>query len=94
MITWDENKRQQNIRLHGIDFADCATIFDNPLITREDTREAYGEQRMQSLGLLDKFVVFMVWVERENGPHLISVRKAKKYEQKYYSENLRRLGYK
>ena len=94
MITWDENKRQQNIHDHGIDFADCATIFDNPLITREDTREAYGEQRMQSLGLLDEFVVFMVWVERENGPHLISVRKAKKYEQKYYSENLRRLGYK
>lgn len=94
MITWDENKRQQNIRDHEIDFADCETIFDNPLITREDTREAYGEQRLQSLGLLDEFVVFMVWVERENGPHLISVRKAKKYEQKYYSENLRRLGYK
>lgn len=93
MVTWDEKKRKGNIRDHGIDFAECKTIFDPPLITREDTRDAYGEQRLQSLGLLGERVVFMVWVERETGPHLVSVRKAEKHEQRYYIENLRRLGY-
>ena len=93
MVTWDESKRKGNIRDHGIDFANCGTIFDSPLITQEDTRYAYDEQRLQSLGLLGERVVFMVWVERETGPHLVSVRKAENYEQRYYIENLRRLGY-
>jgi uncharacterized DUF497 family protein len=30
MITWDEKKCQTNRKQHGIDFADCASIFDAP----------------------------------------------------------------
>lgn len=50
MITWDERKRRANIGKHGIDLADTERIFDSPLLTDEDTREAYGEQRLKSLG--------------------------------------------
>jgi len=88
MLTWDENKRQINIKNHGIDFANCSTIFDTPLITKEDDRESYGEQRLQSLAMLGDRVVFMVWVERLHGPHLISIREATKYERRYYFDNL------
>ena len=79
-----DRKRKANIARHGIDFADCEAIFDSPVITREDDREAYGEQRLQSYGIIEGIVVFLCWVEREHGPHLISIRKAKRYEQKYY----------
>jgi len=34
MITWDESKRQQNLREHGIDFADLDPFFDGDLLTR------------------------------------------------------------
>lgn len=43
MITWDENKRQSNLAKHGIDFVGAETIFDHRMVTREDTRAAYGE---------------------------------------------------
>lgn len=84
MITWDEPKRLENLRKHGIDLADCEVIFDTPLTTAEDDREAYGEQRLQSLGLFYGIVVFMVWVDRPTAPHLISVRKAKHHEKRRY----------
>ena len=84
MITWDEAKRQANITKHGIDFVDCEALFDAPLVTREDNREAYGEQRLQSYGLINNTVVFMVWTDREPGPHIISIRRAKRHEQQIY----------
>lgn len=84
MITWDEPKRRDNLRKHGIDLADCKVIFDAPLATTEDDRDAYGEQRLQSLGLFYGVVVFLVWVDRPAAPHLISVRKAKRHEERRY----------
>lgn len=50
MISWDERKRRENLRKHGIDFAMLASVFDFPMLTIEDDREAYGEQRLQSAG--------------------------------------------
>ena len=51
MITWDERKRRENIRKHRIDLADLEPVFDYPMITVEDSRERYGELRLQSLGM-------------------------------------------
>ena len=84
MITWDEPKRQANIKQHGIDFAGCEPIFDYPMVTVEDRREAYGKQRLQSLGFLNGCVVFVVWVDRQDAAHLISVRAATKHETRTY----------
>jgi uncharacterized DUF497 family protein len=53
VITWDETKRIQNIAKHGIDLALCESVFDYPMITTEDDREEYGEQRLASFGRLD-----------------------------------------
>jgi len=50
VITFDETKRQKNIVKHGIDLAALFGFFDGNLLTREDTREAYGELRFQSVG--------------------------------------------
>lgn len=88
MISYDENKRKLNLKKHNIDLAECGDIFDYPMITKEDNRENYGEQRLQSLGMLDSRVVFMVWVDKIEYPHIISVREATKYEQKYYYANI------
>lgn len=84
MITWDENKRQKNIIKHGIDFVGAELIFDHPMVTREDEREYEGEQRLQSLALLEGRVVFVVWTECEIGAHMISIRKAERHEKKIY----------
>ncbi len=44
-------KHLENLRKHGIGLADCEVIFDVPLATAEGASEAYGQQRLQSLGL-------------------------------------------
>jgi uncharacterized protein len=84
MFTWDEAKRKVNLSEHGIDLAHCVVVFDGPVVTSEDTREDYGEQRLRTLGLFYGVVVLMVWVDRPEAPHIISVRKAVKHEEKYY----------
>jgi uncharacterized DUF497 family protein len=80
MITWDEKKRIENLREHGIDLAACESFFDGPMISEDDAREAYGELRTRSFGLLHGRVVLLVWTERQDVAHLISCREADKHE--------------
>lgn len=81
MITWDEPKRRANLRKHRIDLAELEPIFDYPMITVEDSRESYGELRLQSLGMWQGRVVFLVWTPRgEDTAHLISCRYADRQE--------------
>jgi len=54
MNTWDEAKRRRNLQDHGIDFFDLEGFFSGDLLTREDTREAYGERRYQSIGVFKR----------------------------------------
>ncbi len=86
MITWDETKRQLNIKNHGLDFAGCDAVWDHFTVTREDKRQNHGEARFVCFGLLAAVVVVLVYTERPRGPHVISLRKAEKYEARYYRQ--------
>lgn len=83
-MTYDPLKRERNRRKHVIDLAGCESIFDEPMLTREDTRETYDEQRLVSLGWLNGRVVVLVWTDRKDGPRLISCREAEPHEQEAY----------
>lgn len=86
-VTFDGAKHSKNIAKHGIDLAACGSIFDYPMVTIEDSREAYGEQRLKSLGWFDARVVVLVWTDRDAGPHLISCRYGDKHEtSRYFDE--------
>ena len=84
MFAWDDTKRRANLKKHGIDFVDAEKIFRGVTLTAEDTREAYGEQRFLTLGLLDDQVVSVTHTERGNDIRIISIRKATKHEARYY----------
>jgi uncharacterized protein len=86
MPSWDESKRRRNIKSHGLDFVGAETIWDNFTVTREDLRQDYGESRWVTFGLLAGEVVALVHTERNGEMHIISLRKAKKYEARYYLE--------
>jgi uncharacterized protein len=86
MLTWDEAKRKQNIKNHGLDFVDCDAIWDDFTVTREDRRQDYGEARQVCFGRLQGEVVVLVYTERPKGPHVISLRKAEKHEARYYRQ--------
>ena len=85
-VAWDEAKRKLNIKNHGLDFAGCDAIWAHFTVTREDKREDYGEARLVCFGILDDEVVVMDYTERRKGPHVISLRKAEKYEARYYRQ--------
>jgi len=59
-------------------------FWDNFTIKREDIRQAYGETRLVTFGILAGNVVVLVHTERRAGPHIISLRKAEKHEARYY----------
>jgi uncharacterized DUF497 family protein len=84
MFAWDEAKRKANLRKHGIDFADATRIFRGLTFTAEDDREAYGERRYLSLGLLEDQVVSVTHTERDGDIRIISIRKATKHETRFY----------
>lgn len=54
-----------NLRKHGIDFIDVPMVFDGYIVTTEDDRFSYGEQRFVTIGLLQGRVVVIVYKERE-----------------------------
>ena len=86
---WDEEKNKENIRKHGLDFADAEEIFDAPMLTAPETREDYGEDRFVGIGFLKNFVAVVVYAERgEETVRIISLRKALKHERKRFEEAL------
>lgn len=87
-FTWDEKKRQANIKKHGIDFADVPPMFDGDVFTIEDLRFNYGETRYISFGLLQYRVIVVAHTEDDNALRIISARKATKHEEKNYFEEI------
>jgi hypothetical protein len=85
-ITWDENKRLENLKKHQLDFADAKKVLNGPYRLFEDNRFEYEEQRWIALGLLHVIVVVIVHTETETEIRIISMRKATRHEQKFYFE--------
>jgi uncharacterized protein len=57
-------------------------------VTVEDERFDYGEERFVTFGLLQGYVVAVVHTENKDYIRIISARKATKYEQKNYFEQI------
>lgn len=85
---WDEPKRIANLRKHGIDFSDVPVVFSRTIVTIEDDRVDYGEERFITFGLLQGHVIAVVHTESEDYISIISARKATKYEQQTYFEQI------
>ena len=87
---WDEDKRQDNLRKHGLDFQDAAEVFDGPRLVRHDARHDYGEDRWVTIGIAKNRVVVVVYTEDDTNEviRIISLRKALSYERKRFQEYL------
>lgn len=90
VITFDEAKRQNNLRQHGLDFLGCEAVFDGPLVSWDDARVSYGEQRINVLGFLNGVVVHMTYTDRGDDLQIISLPKAEKDEIKRYAQGISR----
>ncbi len=88
---WDENKNATNNIKHGVDFETAKFVFDDPLHISIQDRHENGEERWQTLGLVNNVVVLLVAhsiVEENNHEiiRIISARKATKHEKNHYEK--------
>ena len=87
-ITFDPAKRDKTLRERGLDFASAAEVFAGHTYDRTDDRNDYGEVRMITVGLLAERMVVVVWTQRGDARHVISMRKANDREQTRYERYL------
>ncbi len=90
-FTWDENKNIINKVKHGISFETAKLVFNDPLHISIQDRHEKGEQRWQTLGLINGLVVILVahTIYEENDVdiiRIISARKATKKEKVCYEQ--------
>ncbi len=84
VIEWDPEKAAQNLKKHGVDFADAATVLSDELaLTIRDDSE--DDERFVTMGadaLGRVLVVAYAWPGDE--PRIISARKATRSERRQY----------
>ena len=85
--SWDDGKRRLNLVTHGYDFADLSAVFDGRfVVTRQDKRFDYGEDRYNMLVVFHERVVNVAFTPRAGRMHLISARPASREERSVYHE--------
>lgn len=87
---WDPGKAQSNLRKHRVSFEDAVRVFLDPdRIETFEVREAYGEDRWKTVGLVEPALLAVVYTVRGEGGDIIrviSARKADKNERAHYRE--------
>ena len=87
---WDAKKAVSNLRKHHVSFEDAARVFLDPnRIETFDGRDAYGEDRWKTVGLVEPALLAVVYTIRGNDAdvvRLISARKADAHERTQYRE--------
>jgi uncharacterized DUF497 family protein len=87
-ITYDPGKRRRTLVEREIDFDDAAEVFDGQTLDFIDDRHDYGEVRVVTVGFFRGRMMVMVWTQRGDARHVISMRKANDREKARYGRVL------
>ena len=82
-------KRAVTLQEKRLDFAGAGLVFMGDVATEQDVRHDYGEDRFVSAGYLRGRMVVIVWTQRGNVRHIISMRYCHGNEEKVWQ---RRMG--
>lgn len=86
-ITYDPNKDRTNQAKHGISLAEAENIDWDTALEKLDDRNDYGEDRYKALGFIGNRLYCVVYVDREEGRRIISLRKANNREHSEYENS-------
>ncbi|WP_370638430.1 BrnT family toxin [Aurantimonas sp. VKM B-3413] len=84
----DPAKRERTLEKRDLDFADAEEVFAGATFDRIDDRQDYGEERIIPIGRLAARMVVVVWTQRDDARHVISMRRANDREQDRYEAYL------
>ncbi|MBI1895622.1 MAG: BrnT family toxin [Acidobacteria bacterium] len=88
-FTWDPKKAEENLKKHGVDFREAATVFDDWLSTTFlDSEHSTGKQRFLIIGMSALSRILVVsHTETGDTIRIISARTATRRERKFYEED-------
>ena len=91
-FVWDAAKNRANKIKHRVGFEVAKRVFDDPLHLSVPDRHEHGEERWQTIGLVESVVLLLVihtYVEHDGEEiiRLISARKATRRERARYEED-------
>ena len=83
---WDPKKADENLKTHGVDFREAATVFDDLLSTTfPDVDHSVGERRFLIVG--ESAAVLVSHTETGDTIRIISARAATRRERRFYEED-------
>ena len=84
---WDAQKRQINIKRHGVDFVSVLPLFQgHDAIFFEDTRRDYGEKRFILMGIRNELLFQVAFTMRGEKIRIISARRGNRRERRIYEQ--------
>ena len=86
---WDEAKNEANLAKHRIDFKGAQTIWETTVVTLQSSQPHSGEVRYLAIGLYKGREITVVYTWRGANIRLISARRARTNERKFYWQNAR-----
>jgi len=88
VFSWDTPKAAANLRKHGIDFHEAASVLRDPLSTTfPDELHSNSEPRFITIGMSGRgHIVVVVHTERSKMVRIISARRATRKERHFYEE--------
>jgi uncharacterized protein len=97
---WDEDNAAAHLQKHKISFETAARVFADPFALMAQDRIENGEQRWQTIGMVDGHLVLLVAhtvaqddesedIQSTEIIRIISARKADKQERKRYEDTHR-----
>ncbi len=90
---WDQAKAVSNLKKHGLSFDTAVRVFADPFALAQQDRVENGEQRWQTIGLVEGYLLVLVAHtvrDDEDGTEvirIISARRAELKERKNYEQN-------
>ena len=97
-IEWNEAKAVANLKKHGVSFETVVRVFDDPFALSEQDRIEAGEQRWQTLGMVEGHLLLLVahtvFDNEDDGQaveiiRIVSARRADRRERQRYEEDRR-----
>jgi uncharacterized DUF497 family protein len=87
-FAWDATKAAENLRKHGVDFREAATVFDDGLSTTfPDVDHSVGERRFLIIGMSARGRILVVsHTDTGETTRIIGARGATRRERLFYEE--------
>jgi len=84
-VEWDPAKAQQNVRKHGVSFADAVTALEDERALTDRDLSSDDEERWVTMGIDGEGRVLDTW--RGENLRLISARNATRGERRVYEDS-------